>query len=86
MRRPILVAFEGERPAVGPGDPVECRTVTGGWRQMVARSEPRYDTGNALGGRCYLTVAVSLPGGRIVNWPAEAVRRRAALPEDGTDG
>jgi len=53
---------------------------------MVARSEPRYDTGNALGGRCYLTVAVSLPGGRIVNWPAEAVRRRAALPEDGTDG
>ena len=84
MRQVVNIAFDGDPPAVGPGDRVECRTARGEWVPMVAHSEPRYDADNAFGGRCYLTVAVSAPGGRIVNWPAESVR--TALPEDGTDG
>ncbi len=70
------VPFDETPPAVDWGDPVEIRTADGTWQPAVARSEPRYDFDNAVGRRCWLTVAVVLPGSRdIVNWPAEDVRR-----------
>ena len=74
--RPSHIAFTGPRPDVKAGDPVECRDAGGVWRRMIARSEPRYDEVNALGGKCYLTVAVAAVPGRDpwVNWPAEDVR------------
>lgn len=72
------VPFEGERPDVKNGDEVECRTASADWVRKTARSSPRYDRDNALGGCCYLTVAVSEPGDDDwVNWLAVDVRRAA---------
>ncbi len=68
------VPFKGVPPQVRDGDPVEVRTATGEWVRTTAKSEVRYDTANAIGNRCWLTVAVVLPDLSIVNWPAEDVR------------
>jgi hypothetical protein len=68
------VPFEGTPPAVKAGDAVEIRDASGVWHHARAVSEPRYDFPKALGGRCYLTVAVLAAGWGQVNWPAEAVR------------
>jgi len=73
------VPFEGAPPAVGPGDRIEVRSAGSEWRPAVARSEPRYDWSNCIGGRCHLTVSVSVHGyDSPLNWPAEAVRPVAA--------
>lgn len=82
MRRPTLVPFDGTPPAVRAGDQVDIRDAFGRWRRVEARSEPRYDEVNALGGRCYLTVAAPMPDGSVVNWPAEDVRITSDNPEE----
>lgn len=71
----VHIAFTGPRPDVKPGDRVECRTIDDNWWVTTARSGPSYDDANAIGGRCFLTVAVG-PWGDLpsVNWPAEDVR------------
>ncbi|HWB35686.1 MAG TPA: hypothetical protein VHA75_06650, partial [Rugosimonospora sp.] len=56
------------------------------WWPKVAMSAPRYDRHRAVGGKCYLTVAVANvaewrtvgAAATWVNWPAEAVREVAA--------
>lgn len=74
-RGPSLVPFGGQPPLVTEGGAVWVRDAGGEWHLCTARSKARYDTANALGGRCYLTVAVSQPDDhRWVNWPAEDVR------------
>jgi len=75
MTQPVHIAFDGERPDVKDGDPIECRTTYGTWIRMTAYSSPRYDEATAVRGRCWLTVAVG-PWADTpwVNWPAEDVR------------
>ncbi len=69
------VPFDGTPPAVKAGDLVEIRDAYGEWHPTVAKSEPRYDFANAVGRRCWLSVAVVREtSGHIVNWPAEDVR------------
>ncbi len=68
------VPFDGTPPQVADGDQVEIRDSSGVWHRAVAKSEPRYDQPNAIGRRCYLTVAVDHPSLGVVNWPAEDVR------------
>ncbi|HEY5987345.1 MAG TPA: hypothetical protein VIV12_13365 [Streptosporangiaceae bacterium] len=80
--RTVNIPYDGTPPDVGPGDEVRCRTANGDWVRHVARSTPRYDRDNAIGGRCFLTVAVTpldewrdlRDDARWVNWPAEDVR------------
>ena len=73
-RRVALVPFDGIPPAVQAGDVVDIRDAYGRWRRVEARSEPRYDVANALDWRCYLTIAVPMPDGSVINWPAADVR------------
>ncbi len=70
----IAMPFDGTPPDIADGDEVEIRDAYDVWHPTVARSGPRYDQPNAVGRRCYLTVAVDHPGLGVVNWPAEDVR------------
>lgn len=72
--RPRREPFTATLPPVGPGDSVEIRTADGVWYRSVARSGPRYDEPSALGGICFMSVAVDYPDGAVVNWPAVDVR------------
>jgi hypothetical protein len=76
------IPFDGMPPEVRAGEPVHVRSYTGDWMPMVALGPARYDETRATA-EVRLTVPVAsvvdwMENGdrcRIVNWPAEDVRR-----------